>query len=413
MRYAHITGWGAYVPPRIVTNEELSHLVPTSDAWIRERTGIRQRHIADDEDHTSTMAIKAGRKALQRANLDPGRLDLVVCATSTPDYLMPNTASLIQDGLGATHAAAFDLNTACSGFVYALSVASSMVRSGAYENALVVGSESMSRVMDWTDRSTCVLFGDGAGAVVLQASEMAGGVLSFRLGSDGSGGDVLTVGLGTRNPVSAERQAKGDGPFMKMAGREVYRFATRIVDRVTREVVSDAELEIEDIDLIIPHQANSRILSKAAQQLGIPLERIYSNLANYGNTSAASVPLALVEAIEEGRVRAGDHGVMVGFGGGLTWGAALVEWTYDPADREWSMWRRSVQGARFGLAGVKSFAHRAEREVRFWEIRMRRRARRRRLAKENGSAELPEDRAQQARLNGTSKAKKKRDRSGG
>jgi 3-oxoacyl-[acyl-carrier-protein] synthase-3 len=384
-RYAHITGWGAYVPPRCVTNAELSQLVPTSDAWIRERTGIETRHIADDEDHTSTMAIKAGRKALQTANLDPGRLGLVICATSTPDYLMPNTASLIQDGLGATHAAAFDLNTACSGFVYALSVAASMLRSGAYDSALVIGAESMSRVMDWTDRTTCVLFGDGAGAVVLQASERPGGVLSFRLGSDGSGGDVLTVGMGTRNPITPEGLARGEGPFMKMAGREVYRFATRIVDKVTREVVEDAELEIDDIDLIIPHQANIRILAKAAKQLGIPIERIYSNLDRYGNTSAASVPLALVEAIQEDRIHAGDHVVMVGFGGGLTWGATLVEWTYDPADREWSLWQRGLQGARFGLAGVKSFAHRAERGVRFWEIRMRRRARRRKKAEENGA----------------------------
>jgi 3-oxoacyl-[acyl-carrier-protein] synthase III len=282
MRYAHITGWGAYLPPRIVTNEEIATLVPTSDAWIRERTGISQRHIADEEDHTSTMGIKAGRAALLKANLDPGRLGLVICATSTPDFLMPNTASLIQDGLGASRAAAFDLNAACSGFVYGLSVATSMIRSEQYDSALVIGSESMSRVMDWSDRSTCVLFGDGAGAVVLQASDRPGGVLSSALGSDGSGADVLTVGMGTRHPVTPERLANGSGPYMRMAGGEVYRFATRIVDKVTREVVEAAKLEIEDIDLIIPHQANIRILSKAAKQLGIPLERIYSNLDRYG-----------------------------------------------------------------------------------------------------------------------------------
>lgn len=378
MRYAHITGWGAYLPPRIVTNAELAQLVPTSDDWIRERTGIRERRIAGEEDHTSDMGIKAGRRALAVANVDPGRLQLVICATSTPDYLMPNTASLIQSGLGATHAAAFDLNTACSGFVYALAVASAMIRSGVYENALVIGSESMSRVMDWSDRTTCVLFGDGAGAVVLQASDMPGGVLGTSLGSDGSGGDVLRVGLGTRKHFTPETLAAGDGPYMRMSGGEVYRFATRIMSSVTREVVEAASLTIDDIDLIIPHQANTRILQAAAKQLHIPMERIFSNLHKYGNTSSASVPLALVDAIEEGRLHAGDHLVMVGFGGGLTWGACLVQWHYDVTDRQWPMWQRGLQGARFGLAGVKSWTQRAERQLRFMEIRLRRRSRLRR-----------------------------------
>jgi len=378
MRYAHITGWGAYLPPRIVTNDELAQLVPTSDDWIRERTGIRERRIAGEDDHTSDMAVKAGRRALAVANLDPGRLQLVICATSTPDYLMPNTASLIQDGLGATHAAAFDLNTACSGFVYALAVASAMIRSEVYENALVIGAESMSRVMDWSDRTTCVLFGDGAGAVVLQASDMPGGVLGTSLGSDGSGGNVLRVGLGTRKHFTPEMLAGGDGPYMHMAGGEVYRFATRIMNSVTREVVEAASLTMDDIDLIIPHQANTRILQAAAKQLHIPMDRIYSNLHKYGNTSAASVPLALVDAIEEGRLHAGDHLVMVGFGGGLTWGACLVQWRYDVSDRQWPIWQRGLQGARFGLAGVKSWTHRAERQLRFMEIRLRRRARQRR-----------------------------------
>lgn len=391
MRYAHITGWGKCLPDRRVTNDEIAQLVPTSDEWIRERTGIATRYIASEEEHTSTLGIRAGRRALEVANLAPGKLDLVICATSTPDYLMPNTASLIQDGLGATNAGAYDLNAACSGFVYALAMGAGMLRAGMIESVLVIGAESMSRVMNWGDRTTCVLFGDGAGAVVLQASDRPGGILATSLGSDGSGGDVLKVGLGTRerytangNGATPSAVANG-GPYMTMAGSEVFRFATRIVNQVTREVLEKAELTIDDIDLIIPHQANQRILQAAAKKLRFPLANIYSNLKIYGNTSAASVPLALIDAIEEGRVHAGDNLVMVGFGGGLTWGACLVEWSYDPEDREWPAWQRGLQGAHFGLAGVKSFTHRAERRLRFFQIRMRRRARRRR----NG-AEPPE-----------------------
>lgn len=373
-RYAHITGWGAYAPPRIVTNEDLTHLVPTSDAWIRERTGIATRHIADEGEYTSTMAIKAGRAALEVAGLDPGKLQLVICATSTPDYLMPNTASLIQDGLGATHAAAFDLNAACSGFVYAMSVATGMIRSGLYDSVLVIGAEAMSRVMNWSDRSTCVLFGDGAGAVVLEASDTPGGVLSCALGSDGSGGDLLMVGLGTRLPITQDAVAAGD-TSMKMNGQQVYRFATRILGEATEQVVEGAGLELSDIDLVIPHQANTRILEVAAKKLGLPPEKLFSNLERYGNTSAASVPLALVDAIDQGRVQAGDHIVMVGFGGGLTWAACLVEWSYAPEDREWSTWWRGLQWTRYRLAGAKSFLHRADRRLATVGSRWRRRGR--------------------------------------
>jgi len=374
VRYAHITGWGAYAPPRVVTNHDLAQLVPTTDEWIRERTGIRQRHIADEGEFTSTMAVAAGRRALEVAGLDPGKLDLVICATSTPDYLMPNTASLIQDGLGATHAAAFDLNAACSGFVYALSVGAGMIRSGIYDSVLVVGSESMSRVVNWSDRSTCVLFGDGAGAVVLQVSDRPGGVLACRMGSDGSGGDVLTVGLGTRLPLSEATVAAGD-TFMKMNGQQVFRFATRIMGESTEEVVRMAGLKIDDIDLIIPHQANTRILQVAAKKLGLPMERVFSNLDRYGNTSAASVPLALVDAIDAGQVEAGDHIVMVGFGGGLTWAACLVEWSFGPADRAWPAWWRGLQWTRYRLAGAKRFLHRADRRLATIGGRVRRRGR--------------------------------------
>ncbi len=361
-RYAHVTGWGAYVPERIVTNDDLAQLVPTSDQWIRERTGIAERRIADEGVWTSTMGIEAGRRALRKANLSPDQLDLVICATSTPDYLMPNTASLIQDGLSANQAAAFDLNAACSGFVYAMVVGAAMIRSGTYDNVLVIGSEAMSRVMNWSDRTTCVLFGDGAGALLLQASDEPGGLLSSRLGSDGSGGDLLTVGLGTRIPLTQARVAAGD-PFMKMNGQQVFRFATRIMAQATREVTESASLDIEDIDLIVPHQANTRILQVASKQLGLPPERIYSNLHRFGNTSAASVPLALVDAIEEGRVHAGDHLVMVGFGGGLTWGACLLEWTFDPQERSWSIRQRSLRWTRARIARARRFLHRADRRL--------------------------------------------------
>jgi 3-oxoacyl-[acyl-carrier-protein] synthase-3 len=369
-RFVHISGWGAYAPPRVVTNADLSHLVATTDDWIRERTGIAERRIADDKDHTSTMAIKAGARALEQAGLDPHRVQLIVVATSTPDYLMPATACLVQDGLGATRAAAFDLNTACSGFVYALSVASSLIKAGAYENALVVGSESMSRVMNWTDRSTCVLFGDGAGAVVLQASEAEGGMMSFSLGADGSGADLLTVGLGTRHPPTADTLASGVN-YMKMNGQEVFRFATRVVNQSTREVMSDAGLAITDIDLIIPHQANIRILQSAAKQLGLPMEKIFSNLDRYGNTSAASVPLALVDAIEAGRVRTGDRIVMVGFGGGLTWGACLLEWTFDPLSDTRGPMQRAINSAQIRLAPLRGVAHRLDRRLRAVEDQVR------------------------------------------
>jgi len=371
-RNVHITGWGSYAPPRVVTNEELARIVPTTDAWIRERTGIEERRIADDHDFTSTMATRAGRRALRVAGLDPGRLDLVIVASLTPDYLMPNTASLVQDALGASHAAAFDLNAACSGFIVGIAVASGLIRSGVYDSVLVVGSESLSRVTNWTDRGTCVLFGDGAGAVVLQASDQPGGVLTTAMGSDGSGGDLLSVHLGTRIPVYSQALSAGEN-YIKMNGPEVFRFATRIMSQAARQVVEAAGLTMADIDLIVPHQANNRILQVAAKQLSFPQERIYSNLARYGNTSSASVPLALVDAINDGRLRAGDRMVMVGFGGGLTWAACLVEWSYSPEDRQWSRWHRSVQWSRYRLAGAKSWLNRADRWLASMEDRLRRR----------------------------------------
>jgi 3-oxoacyl-[acyl-carrier-protein] synthase-3 len=353
-RYAHITGWGSYAPPRVVTNEELATLVPTSDEWIRDRTGIGERRISDDQDFTSTMATRASRRALKMANLPPDRLGLVILASATPDHMMPNTATMIQNALGATNAA------------------TAMIRTGMYETALVIGAESLSRVTNWTDRNTCVLFGDGAGAVVLEASDLPGGVLSSEMGADGSGGDLITIGLGTRNLAYVDSLPPGEN-YIKMKGREVFRFATRIMEETTRKVVADAGLELDDIDLVIPHQANDRILQTAAKRLGIPRHLMYSNVARYGNTSAASVPLAIVDAVSEGHVRSGDHIVLVGFGGGLTWAGCVVKWTYDPADRQWSAWRRGVLWSRYRLAGVKSWVNRADRQLAAVEDKLRRR----------------------------------------
>jgi 3-oxoacyl-[acyl-carrier-protein] synthase III len=371
-RYAHITGWGSYAPPRVVTNDDLARIVPTSDEWIHGRTGIRERHIADDHDYTSTMSIKAARRALEVANLAPDQLGLVVLATATPDHLMPNTATMVQTALGATGAAAFDLNAACSGFVYGVVVASGLIRAGLYDTALVIGAESLSRVTNWTDRATCVLFGDGAGAVVLEASELPGGVLTSELGADGSGGDLITIGLGTRNLGQGDNLPPGAN-YIRMKGQEVFRFATRIMEESTRHVVAEAGLTMDDVDLVIPHQANSRILQTAAKRLDLPPERLFSNVERFGNTSAASVPLALVDAVSQGRVRGGDHIVLVGFGGGLTWAAALIQWTYDPEDRQWSAWRRGVQWTRYRLAGVKGWLNRADRQLATLDDRLRRR----------------------------------------
>ena len=324
-RHVHITGWGAYAPQRVVTNDELSRIIATSDSWIRDRSGIAERHIADDTEHTSTMATRAARRALRVAGVDPGRVDLVIVSTLTPDYLMPNTASLVQDSLGASHAGAFDLNAACSGFLYGISVATGLIRNGIHDTVVVIGAESLSRITNWTDRSTCVLFGDGAGAVVLEASDKPGGVMTTTVGSDGSGGDLLTARLGTRIPVYSPA-VTADQLYIKMNGPEVFRFATRIMTQATREVVASAGLTMDDIDLLVPHQANNRILQTAAKQLGFPPERIFSNLEHYGNTSSASVPTTLDEANRAGWFKPGDKILMMAIGGGMAWGGALLRW---------------------------------------------------------------------------------------
>lgn len=327
MPNAHITGWGMAVPEPIMTNDDLAKFVDTNDQWIRERTGIRERHVAKDTDFPSTLAVKASIKALRVANVRPTDIDLIICSTSTPEYIFPATACLIQDQLGATKAGAFDLLAACSGFIYALNMGAQAIRSGSIKSALIIGTETLSRFVNWKDRNTCILFGDGAGAFVLQASEKPGGVLSAVMHSDGSGGDLLTLqGGGSRYPASESTIHEGKH-YIQMDGKEVFRFATRVMASATQEVLDAAGLNLEEIRWVIPHQANIRIIEAAARGLKLPMDRFIVNLERYGNTSTASIPIAMVEAIDKGQIKNGDKFVMVGFGAGLTWGALAAEWT--------------------------------------------------------------------------------------
>ena len=320
-----IRGWGMQVPERVMTNHDLEKLIDTSDEWITARTGIKERRIAGPDDTTSSLAIAAGRRALERAELTARDIDLVIVGTATPDYLFPATACLVQDALGI-QGGAFDVEAGCTSFMYALSIASSMVASGTHRHVLVVGSEVLSRILDWTDRTTCVLFGDGAGAVVVSAGEYADFNPQYVLGSDGSGGPALLVPAGGSKLPASEDTVRDRQHYVKMSGPEVYRFATRVVVDATRQVLDKTGLSVTDIDLFIPHQANTRIIDLAVRRLGIPADRVFVNIDRYGNTSSASIPIALCEAEEQGRLRPGDTVVMVGFGAGLTWGAGAIQW---------------------------------------------------------------------------------------
>jgi 3-oxoacyl-[acyl-carrier-protein] synthase-3 len=315
------------VPDKVLTNEDLAKMVDTNDEWIVSRTGIRERRIAGSDQSTASLASDAAMRALEVANVHPGDLDMIILSTSTPEYIFPATASLVQDQIGAVKAGAFDLLAACTGFVYAINLGSQAIKSNGAENVLIIGSETLSRVVNWKDRNTCILFGDGAGAFVMQASEEPGGVLSAVLRSDGSGMDLLSVpGGGSRHPSSM--QTLYDGlHYIQMNGREVFRFATRVMAEATQQTVESAQLTMDDIQLLIPHQANQRIIEAAARRLDYPMEQVMVNVDRYGNTSTASIPIATVEALEQGRLKPGDNTVMVAFGSGLTWGAALVQWS--------------------------------------------------------------------------------------
>lgn len=326
LRPVGVIGTGKYVPEKILTNSDLEKMVDTNDEWIVSRTGIKERHIAAPNQATSDLAYEAAMKALESAGMTGSDLDLIIVATITPDSAFPSTACILQDKLGAKGAAAFDLSAACSGFVYGLATATSFIQSGMYNNALVIGADCLSRITDYTDRNTCVLFGDGAGAVVIGEVPEGRGFKSFDLGAEGAGGGLLQLeGGGSRLPASAET-VENKKHYIYMNGREVFKFAVRVMGTATDEVLRKAGMERTDVDLFVPHQANIRIIQSAMQRLELPEEKVVVNVDKYANTSAASIPLALVEAAEEGRMKAGDTILMVGFGGGLTWGASVLVW---------------------------------------------------------------------------------------
>ncbi|RUA06556.1 MAG: 3-oxoacyl-ACP synthase [Fusobacteria bacterium] len=323
-----ILGVGTYVPERIMTNFDLEKIVETSDEWIQKMTGIKERRIAAPDEATSDLAYKAALKALESSNTKAEELDLIVVATMTPDYFTPSVSAILQKRLGAHHAAAFDLGAACSGFVYALEAGGNFIATGIYKKVLVIGAEVFSRILDWEDRNTCVLFGDGAAAAVLGEVEEGYGLIGTHLGADGDLDDVLIIPSGgSREPATHETVDKR-GHFLKMKGPEVFKFAVKVMPGAVQKVLENTGIKIEDLELIIPHQANMRIINSAAKRLKFPVEKFVVNLDRYGNTSAASVGLALGEALEKGKIKKGDNIALVGFGAGLTYASCVMKWAY-------------------------------------------------------------------------------------
>ncbi|MBN2058178.1 MAG: ketoacyl-ACP synthase III [Candidatus Saganbacteria bacterium] len=320
---AKIIGVGSCVPDKIVTNDDVAKIVETNDEWIRTRTGIQARRVSDASTATSDLAIVAAEKALKASGLKAADLDLIIVGTTSPDYLFPSVGCLLQNKLGAMRAAAFDVSAACSGFNYALTVASNFINNGAYRNILVVGADTLTKYLDWSDRGTCILFGDGAGAVVLTATDSGAGILASWLKAEGDLGHHLIMrGAGSRDP-----ELKGKhGRFMTMDGKDVFKFAVRVLEESIRAVLDKTGLKVEDINLLIPHQANVRIIDHVSKKMGLPNDKVYVNLQKYGNTSAASIPLALDEALADGKIKNGDMIVLSGFGAGLTCGANLIKW---------------------------------------------------------------------------------------
>jgi 3-oxoacyl-[acyl-carrier-protein] synthase-3 len=316
-----ITGLGCHVPARILSNDELSTIVDTNSEWIVERTGIRERRIAADDEALTDICLPAARRALEMAGADASSIDLLIVATITPDMTFPSSSALMADALGMPHAAAYDLSAGCTGFVYAIAQAHGMLSSGLAKRALVVGGDVLSTILDWTDRSTLVLFGDGAGAVVMEPVEH-GGFLGFELGADGGGGGNLSL------PGSGSRKIAGAEKFVKMNGREVFKFATRVMVSSADAILAECGRTVDDIDVYVPHQANVRIIDHAVKKLGIPQEKTVVNVDRYGNTSSGSIPLALADAADDGRLEPGKLVLLTGMGAGLTWGSALIEWTH-------------------------------------------------------------------------------------
>ncbi|EOU1806285.1 ketoacyl-ACP synthase III [Clostridium perfringens] len=323
MKNAKMIGFGLYTPKNLVENERLQEFLETSDEWIRTRTGIERRYISLDE-NTSDLAVEASKKALSQARLSAEEIDLIIVATVTPDNFTPSTACIVQDKLGAKNAWAFDINAACTGFIYALKLGRSLIRSGEANNALIIGAETLSKALNWEDRGSCVLFGDGSGATVLTSTEEDCGIKCVNVKSDGSKGDSLVIqGLPLNSPFKDGREVSKN--YINMNGREIFKFATKVMEESIVEILEKENIKIEDIAAIIPHQANLRIIDYVVKRLGIPREKFITNLQNYGNTSGASIPIALCESIDEGNLKKGDNIIMVGFGGGLTWGAALIK----------------------------------------------------------------------------------------
>jgi 3-oxoacyl-[acyl-carrier-protein] synthase-3 len=330
-RRAHVSGWGRYAPAQVLTNADLERMVDTSDEWIRTRTGIRERRVAAAHETTASMAAVAGLRAIRTAGIEPEDIDLILLGTLTPDYWMPSTAALVKEAIGNTTAAAFDVMAACSGFVYAFATAQAYISAGLAKHVLVIGAELLTRFLDYTDRSTCILFGDGAGAVVLSASDEPGGALGVEMTTEPRGAYMIWLPAGgSKSPPSTETIARGEH-FVRMEGKETYRFATKTLASTALESIRRSGLEPSDIDLFIPHQANIRIIEAVAKGLDLPMHKMFVNLDRYGNTSAASVPIALAEAVNEGRVKVGDNVVIVAFGAGFTSGAVTINWTADPA----------------------------------------------------------------------------------
>jgi len=319
--HVSITGLGCHVPERVVTNDDLTQLVDTTDEWIVERTGIRERRIAADDEALTDICLPAARRALEMAGADPASIDLVVVATVTPDMSFPSSSALLADSLGMPDAAAYDLSAGCTGFVYAVAQAHAMLAAGLSRRALVIGGDVLSKILDWSDRSTVVLFGDGAGAVVLEKVP-EGGFLGFELGADGGGGANLWL------PGSGSRHFDDPDGFVKMNGREVFKFATRVMVSSAEAVLAECGRSIDDVDVYVPHQANVRIIDHAVRKLGVPGEKTIVNVHKYGNTSSGSIPLALADAADDGRLRPGKLVLLTGMGAGLTWGSALIEWTH-------------------------------------------------------------------------------------
>ena len=327
MPSARIIGTGSYVPPRVLTNADLEKLVDTSDEWIVTRTGISERHIASDDEATSDLAYHAATAALESAGVDAGDLDMILVATATPDMFFPSTACVLQDRLGARRSAGLDISAACSGFIYGLAMANGLIRAGTARTVLLVGAETLTKVVNWQDRNTCVLFGDGAGAVVLRADEGERGILSVHLYADGSKGQLLILpGGGSRHPMSQAVLDAGLAKIQMNSGNEVFKLAVRAMEDAALTALKQNGYDVGDVDFIITHQANMRIISALGQRLGLPDHKVVANLKRVGNTSAASIPLALDEAVRDGRVQAGHLVLLCAFGGGLTWASSLIRW---------------------------------------------------------------------------------------